>query len=160
MCKKLVGLVLLATTAGSVFACPYTFINDSDKPVILAEYISKAQFVEPNGGKVTVVAPMSSEHDHSSSPETDIDHGDLGTESHGWNGHAHIYVYKKVDGSDFKLEYKIKEAACGKDSKISYSLLEGMANGTENTGRFGIKKMTPEREEAKVKKLAYKELNK
>lgn len=142
---KIRNFLLITLITTKIFGCPYTFLNDSDTNVFLADKIEKGQLVKPQAS-VTVDAPMSPEHDHNAD------------EGHKWNGHARIYVYQEEKSlpGNFKLQYKISEAACGKDSKLAFNELGAMAAGQKDSGRFEIKKMTAERKERKMEQLTQK----
>ena len=161
----IIAIVLFSIGTQALFGCPYTFINDSkNQKIFLGQTITHGQLIEP-GEKITVDAPMNPEHkqQHEAHGTNHGEHKDAGDD----NGHAPIYVYaeekRKLIGSDesgntgmrFTLEYKIRERACGKNSVLKFSELQKITSEDESQlGRFGVKKMTEERAERKVGKLA------
>lgn len=134
-----------------VYGCPYTFVNDSGSRLFLAEVIEHGHLIGP-GGKATLEAPMNPEHEklHAERGTTHGEHRDV--EDEDTNGHAPFYVYIQR-GDVFDAVYKIRERACGMDSVVKYSQLQGMADGSIEAGRFGVKILTPERAERKKQKL-------
>ena len=124
-----------------LIGCPYTFINDTKTPIILAEKITKAYYV-PAGEKTIIDVPMAKEHD------SDVEKG------HG-NGHAALYVYMD-NGNEYHLTYKIKERACGKDSVIKATDLETMITDSAKAGRFEVLLNDEDRKDKKHAQLSEK----
>lgn len=146
---SLIIFMLLLSIIEYTFTCPYTFINDGSHALFLGEIIEHGHLIQP-GQETTLEAPMHPEHEkmHAVKASVDGEHEDD-------NGHAPFYVYienKNMPGT-FDITYKIRERACGMDSVVKFSDLQGMATGEKDAGRFGVKILTPERAERKKQKL-------
>ena len=126
-------------------ACPYTFINDTRSPILVAEELGNA-FIIPAGKKATIQAPMNENHPHDTE------------EWHAWHGHSSVLIYTTLHNDtfgnkSFEIAYKTREHICGKGSILKMSQLNKV-KGAEDISRFRIKKMTEARKLKKLQKLA------
>lgn len=107
-----------------VWACPFTFINDGEKPLIIANLYQNARLIQP-GETLTIEAPMKSKVNF-----------ELDSEKKYAHSRQNVYVQSEEAGN-FKNAFILQEAACGKGSVVKFSELAKMSE-TERSGRFTV----------------------